>query len=265
MIPILPIVAGAALVYSADKANQLDAQAMKKYAKAFQRSEEAQQLIKEKAEYANQRLVNVVKKKKSIIEISVPKFVNVYEKIQKIDLEMNTLVNEIALKNSIDKLAAVSTNVIAHKQEFSDKEYVCGMLTKGLGSMMIKDSERFVSAANKQMRAANVTYSQAESVCEVYDAIVQRADRIAKVLAGLNLLFIRSIEETDAVIKKRGYSIRNYSEYEKGTLMTCVNIACAISDIINIPVIDKNGEIVATAVEMLETGEQFLSKMNQML
>ena len=263
MIPIAFITAGAGFLYSVDKSSKLDEQAMKKYTKAFVKNEEAQQLVRSKAEYTDKRLVNVAKKKRAIIEVSVPKFVKVYGKIQKIELEVNTVVNEIALRNNLEKLSVISRQTISIKKEFTDKELVCGMITKGLGKMMIKDAERNVSAANNQMRSANVVYSQSESICEVYDAIIERADRIAKVLAGLNLLFIKSIDEADKIIEKNGLNIRNYTDYEKGTLMTCVNIASGLSDIINIPVVDSEGEIVESALEMLQKGELFLVEMKK--
>ena len=45
--------------------------------------------------------------------------------------------------------------------------------------------------------------------------------------------------------------------------MTCVNIAVAMSDLIDIPVVDINGQICQEAVNMITTGEQFIAKMNQ--
>lgn len=131
--------------------------------------------------------------------------------------------------------------------------------------MIRKDSERSLSAASNQLRAANVVYSQAESVAAVYDAIVERADRIAKLLMAMNALFIKSIQETDNVIGKNGLDVRNYDEFDKGVLMTCVNIAGAMSDLINVPVVDEDGLVSQAAEEMIATGENYLSKMKTLI
>ncbi len=95
--------------------------------------------------------------------------------------------------------------------------------------MMIKDSERLLSAAKRQLSAANVAYSQAESICTVCDAVIARADRISRLLMAMNSLFLRSIEETGKTIQRNGLDVHDYSEKAKGTLMTCVNMAVAMT------------------------------------
>jgi hypothetical protein len=263
IIEALAVGALAKTFYSADKSLKMDEKALKKYAKAFERSEEAELLVKKKAEFADKRLMNVAKKKRAIVQNTVPKFVDVYSQIQKIELENKTTVNEIAIRDQVRKLAILDALSVSVKKEFTDKELVCGWMTKGLGKLMEMDSERYLSAANSQMRAANVIYSQSESIGAVYDALVARADRISNLLMAMNALFIRSINETSKTIEKNGLDVRNYSAYDKGVLMTCVNIAVAISDIIDVPVVDEKGQICESANEMIMTGEKYLEKMNQ--
>lgn len=251
--------------YSVNKSSKIDEKALKKYAKAFERYEEAELLVRKKAEYTDKRLANVAKKKRAIIQNTIPRFVSVYEQIQKIEIENKSSINEIAIANSVHKLGALETFTMSVKKEFTDKELVCGFITKGFNKLMVMDSERFLSAANSQMRASNVVYSQAQSISEAYDAICGRADRIAQLLMAMNALFIKSIAETERVISINGLNVRNYSEYDKGVLMTCVNIAGAMSDIIDVPVVDEQGQLCQSAVNMIETGEQYLIKMNHIL
>lgn len=251
--------------YSANKSLEMDEKALKKYAKAFEKSEEAELLVRKKAEFTDKRLGNVAKKKRAIVQNTVPRFVEVYSKIQKIDLENKSSVNEIAIQQNVKKLAMLNSISLSIKKDFTDKELVCGLITKGLGKLMEMDSERYLSAANNQMRQANVIYSQAQSVGEIYDAIVARADRIANLLMTMNALFIKSIEETERVINKNGLDVRNYNDFDKGVLMTCVNMAAAMSDLIDIPVVDEEGVICESAIEMIETGENYISKMKQLM
>lgn len=261
----LAVAAFVKICYSANKALEMDEKALKKYAKAFEKSEEAELLVRKKAEYTDKRLGNVAKKKRAIVQNTVPRFVEVYSQIQKIDLENKSSGNEIAIQQNAKKLAAINSISISVKKDFTDKELVCGLITKGLGKLMEMDSERYLSAANNQMRQANVIYSQAQSVGEIYDAIVGRADRIANLLMTINALFIKSIEETERVINKNGLDVHNYNDFDKGVLMTCVNIAGAVSDLIDIPVVNEDGIICESAMEMIETGEKYISKMKQLM
>lgn len=250
-------------IYNVDKSLKIDEKAINKYSKAFSRQEEAAQLLKSKEEYVDKRLANVAKKKRAIINDTVPKFVDVYSKIQKVEVSLKSQSTELAFPVNDNELSKIDSMTMSCKKEFTDKELVCGFLI--LGTMIRKDSERSLSAANNQLRAANVVYSQAESVAAVYDAIVERADRIARLLMAMNALFIKSIQETDNVIGKNGLDVRNYDEFDKGVLMTCVNIAGAMSDLINVPVVDEDGLVSQAAEEMIATGENYLSKMKTLI
>lgn len=263
LIEALAIGALAKTFYSADKSIKMDDEALEKYGKAFEKSEEARLLVRRKAEFMDKRLMNVAKKKRAIIKSTVPKFIDVYSQIQKIELGNKTRVNEIAIRDNVKKMGALNTLSLSVKNNFTDKELVCGLITRGFAKMMEIDSERYLSAANNQLREANVIYSQSKSIAEVYDAIVARADRISNLLMAMNALFIRSINETSLTIEKNGLDVRNYSVYDKEVLMTCVNIAQAMSDIIDVPVIDEKGQICEAATEMIEKGEKYLENMNQ--
>ena len=251
--------------YSANKSLEMDSRALKKYGKAFEVAEEAKILIQKKESLADKRLANVVKKKRAIIKNTIPKFVNVYGVIQKVEINNKQILNEISFLNDNDKLESINNLTVYTKKNFSDKELVCSFITKGFAKMMEMDSERYLSAANNQLRAANVLYSQSESIGAIYDSIIARADRISNLLVAMNALFLRSINETASTIEKNGPNVQNYTDYDKGVLMTCANIACAISDIINVPVIDQNGNIYESATKMIEQGENYLSQIKNIL
>lgn len=271
MLPALPFIlsgtisAAVKTFYDIDKSTENEEKALQKYARAFERSGEAELMVMQKKEYAEKRVMNAAKKKRAILQNTMPKFKEVYEKIQKVELGPKAEIHELMVPDSIQKVSRLNGMSISVKSDFTDKELICGILFKGIGGMAVKESERFLSAAGSQMRQANVVYSQAESVVEVFNAIVARADRISSLLASMNALFLKSINETAKTIEKNGYNIRNYSEYEKGVLMTCVDIAAAIFDIIDVPVINENGEIVDAAEEMIITGENYLHKMDELI
>jgi len=265
---LVELIIGGAIVHTfrcADKCLKLDNRAMKKYAQAFERNAEASLMVKNKAELLDKRLQNVAKKKRAVIKVAFPRFVDVYSQIQQVQLEQDNSLAVIPASTSVEHFSPVTISSIVNKKEFTDKELVCGLLTRGLGNMMVKDSERLMSAARRQLSAANVAYSQAESICTVCDAVIARADRIANLLMAMNVLFLKAIEETQKTIGRNGLNVRNYSENDKGILMTCVNMAVAMTDLIDIPVVNSEGEIAESAVKTIRTGEKYLSEMKQVI
>lgn len=281
-------VVAAKFFYDVNESCNMDEEALNKYGRAFEKAEEAALMVRKKAALTDRRLGNVVKKKKAIIQKTLPKFVQVYHRIQKIELEIKSNRNDLKWIDQNENMKTVKALTVSKKVEFTDKELLCGMikdtlgcgvlgvalsisstglglfgLATGIGSSMKKDSERYVSAARRQMSAANVVASQAESIVAFYDAVIARADRISGLLVAFNLLFNQSIKETNRVIDQNGLDVRHYSSADQGVLMTCVNIAAAIADIIDVPVINAEGEICEEAMEMILTGERYLQKMNQ--
>ena len=253
------------LLSDGNKALKMDAEAIAKYGKAFTREYEAEQLVQQKRNFADKRLENVAKKKSAVITASLPMFVDVYGKIQKINIQQKTDRFEIAEISDAEKIGTLQSIGVVTKKEFTNKELIVGTMFKGIPGMIVEDSKRNLSAARSQLSAANAVYSQAQSIAEVYDAIIGRADRIAKLLMNMNALFIGVITESQRLIEKNGLDIRNYSEKEKSTLVLCVNFAVAMTKLLDIPVLDENGKIAQAAVEMIENGEAYLSKINEIM
>lgn len=254
----------AALAYCADKSNKMDAQALAKRSKAFTKEAEARDLVYQKRSTAEKKMQNVAKKKRAIIESTLPRFVEVYQKIQKIDLTISDK-NELAVYNQFQKSNAIQAMQVVIQKPLTDGQLITEYIFKGIGGMMIADSKRNLSAAKSQLSAANVVYSQAQSVAEVYDAIIGRAERIASLLMRMNALFLGSVFETEKVITQNGTNAKAYNQQDMGILMTCVNLAGAMSEIINIPVLDENGELCKATVEMIQTGEAYIEQMNDLI
>ena len=250
----------AALAYCADKSNKMDAQALAKRSKAFTKEAEARDLVYQKRSTAEKKMQNVAKKKRAIIESTLPRFVEVYQKIQKIDLTISDK-NELAVYNQFQKSNAIQAMQVVIQKPLTDGQLITEYIFKGIGGMMIADSKRNLSAAKSQLSAANVVYSQAQSVAEVYDAIIGRASLLMR----MNALFLVSIFETEKVITQNGTNAKAYNQQDMGILMTCVNLAGAMSEIINIPVLDENGELCKAAVEMIQTGEAYIEQMNDLI
>ena len=252
------------LAYSADKSNKMDDEALAKRSKAYTREAEARDLVCQKRSIADKKMQIVAKKKRAVIESTLPRFIEVYQQIQKIDITVSDK-NELAVYNKFQASNAIQTMQLVTQKPLTDGQLVTEYIFKGIGGMMIADSKRNLSAAKSQLSAANVVYSQAQSVAEIYDAIIGRAERISSLIMRMNAMFLGSIFETEKIIAQNGTNVRNYNKQDIGVLMTCVNLAGTMSDIINIPVLDENGELCQTAVEMIQTGEAYIEQMNNLI
>lgn len=245
---------------------KMDEKALSKYAQAYEKSEKAVLIVKERADKTDKRLQNVVKKKRAIKEFLLPRFANVFQTIRKLELDNSSRINEVAItRKGKDSILVLEEMIQVNKKDYSDKEYLCGMLFHGFTGMMLKDSKKFISAANSQMRAANVQYMQAESIIEVLDAIEKRADRISTVLSTFNYLLSSILDEVERIIVENGDNIDLYSDYEIGVVVTCENIVIGLSEIFDVPVINEKGEIVEKAEEMIISSEKFVKQMQEAL
>ena len=244
----------------ADKKEKL---ALEKYGEAFEKQSEAKLLIQQKKEYADKRLKNVEKKKKSVLANTIPKFVEVYQQIQKVKINSSNQTVLPLDPKTLEQLGKIESMAIVTPKQLNDRDSVIETIFHGISGTIAKDAERQLSAAKSQLSAAKVVYSQAESAAEVYDAVAARADRVAKLLAMMNALFLGSIEETETIIEKNGTDARHYNRIDKEVLMTCVNFAFATIDVLKIQVVDKNGQLYNSALPMIEQGEQYIAAMNR--
>ena len=260
--------AGIVLVggYASNKIYQsamMDDRALAKYGRAFEREEEARHLVEVKKQDAEKCMEKVLKRKRAILDVTMPSFIEVYGKIKQVRRKKEG--DQLILPAELTQQPTLKTVRMYVKKEFSDKELLCGMLFHGMLGMMKKDSERYMSAASAEMSSANVQYAQAESIALVYDAVIDRGDRVAKLLTTMNLLFLKSIQQAKDVIEKNGLDVRNHNSFDEGVLMTCENMALAMVDLCNVPVIDESEELAQKAEKMIATGEENIKRMQYLM
>jgi len=280
MIPVL-VGVGAIVgktIYDMNKSDQLNEQAEKKLKRAYSKISEAQanqELIEETMEKAVLRLTN---RKKGVLTTTMSSFLTLYEKIIKINFtesdgirELNNFTPMVAQEMSM-QISVVrslpSTPVIT-------KNVVVGCLLGGILSgglagcfmgavtaSIIDDSQQNLDRARLQAKQADVIVTQLETINLSYNAITERVDRITDVLTKLNFLFFKGIEESEKLIEKNGSDKKRYSLDERETLAACINMAGAIKNILDTPIIEKDGELTKKSMEAILIGEKCLQAMN---
>lgn len=255
------------VAYTAIKTNEsmrIDEQAQKKYAKAFEKRVEAEQLIYEKQCKADSSLTKVANRKRAILSTSMADFIEVYDRIIKINFKPGNGILELSKNIFVPvKISQIRNMTTTALSPMTDKEIAISYLLKGIGGAMVDDSKRTLAMANSQMKTSNVVYSQAETLAVALDAIVERSNKIATLLAKMDLLFSRSIKTSIDIIRKNGTYRNNYNLDERKTLMTCINFADAIKKVIDTPLLDENGEIAQESLIALQTGNDYLEKLRK--
>lgn len=273
MLPLILAGAVSYTFYKTDQSMKMDSKARRRYAQAITKQLEAEALLKEKKENVDNALRKVANRKRGIVVTSMYQFLDVYEKIIKIDFQESDEIkklNEITLIP--DEVTHIKTIVQTGVKPMSDSE-ITHTLLKGtllfggiaaIGYTMAEESKRNLKAANAQLRMAEVAYSEAEALGASLDTVVDRCNAIADLLARLNILFMKSINHTLSIIDKNGYSRSAYTTNDRKALMTCINIASTIKKIIDEPVITPNGELAVETAKTLEIGNNFIKQVEQL-
>lgn len=211
---------------------------------------------------AEESLNKLVNRKKAILSIHMSRFIQVYQKIQSIDFRPGEGILEISSRQltpaCMDSINAMTATALL---PLSEKELVTTYLLKGIGGAVREASQRNLEIAKSQLSLANVEKTHAKNYITAIDAIRDRANQISLLLAKIGALFNQSIQFTSKVIEKNGTDRTVYSDEDIGVLMTCVNLACAAKDILDAPILGRDGSVTEEALKAIETGQNSLDML----
>lgn len=264
---ILSIVAGGALaeITKFGVSTVFEGKAIKKYVEAYGKSAGAERMVLNKSAMVDDKLQAVLNKKKAIRDYTIPMYIETYEQIKDIEREGSDFLNTENYGMQLKEISTLNYLKESSKATYTDKELLLGGLTFGFGNMAILNSKKMLSTAKIQMSNANVQYSEAETIICVLDAVEQQAIRVSKVLAMLNRLTIGILSNVKVIVEKNGNIPDNYTEHELELLTLCENMVLGLVDLLNIPVINKDGIVEKSAVELLNNAEVKVSSFKQLL
>lgn len=210
-------------------------------------------------------LSKLANRKKGILITSMKQFLELYEKIIIINFVEGDGIKELcfsyftpAIIEETKTMTSVAGNTLSTGQT------IATMLVRGgISGVITKESEMNVSIAQMRNKQARVIESQAETMCISLDAIYQRSEHIADVLAKLNVLFLKSIGVTSNIIIEKGQERNNYTQVDRDYMATCINIASAVKKIIDTPLLDRNGEVTTQSIQAIQIGEDYLCQINE--
>lgn len=269
-----PITVGLALsigkvVHDMRESDRLNEQAERKSVKSFSRVAEAQIAQREAEEIMNQEVLRLTNRKRAILSTSMKDFLTVYEKLIKINFLESDGIQElgeftpavvenlhvqILAVQSMPQMTAITKNVVFG--------FLLGGALGAVSSSIVDDSKRNLDLARMQSRQADVIAQQSKGVSLAYQAVTERASSMTDVMTKLNMLFIRGIRYTNALIEAKGSDKKNYTLEDRKSLVVCVNLAGAVKSVLDTPIIDREGKITQKSLETIQLGERCLQEID---
>lgn len=183
--------------------------------KAFNKIASSEKNLQEQKNKTRASMEKLANRKRGILKTSFSKFIDVYEKIIKINFTEGDGIKELAsLSLSSTDIGYIKEMIsFSTQEEMSTGQIISAFIVKGGFSGIIRhESEMNLSSAKMRMSQAKVIESQSETSIVALDGILQRADRFSDLLAKLNVLFIKSISITIKLIDEKGFDRRTYNQ-----------------------------------------------------
>lgn len=264
-IPGIPRVPSEGLVDALRKADALDEQAAKKVRKAFTKQAEAQAAREQSQKEMKMEVTKLINRKKAVLCTSMDSFLRLYERIIKINFTEGDGIKE--LSNFTPALVKETYGQIEVAGKIADKsvttkDVIVGVLTRvffgALAHSIVDDAQYKLDMARLTAKEARAEALYENTVSMACQAVTERVRRMTDILTKLNFLFYQGIEHTNEVIDKNGMDKSRYSAEERKGLAACIDLAKAVKDVLDAPIIDENGELTKISMEAIETGERHL-------
>lgn len=265
----LVVLGAGRVIHDMCQSDQLNEQAKRKTEKSYAKIADAQIAQKEEEEVMQNAVLRLTNRKRAILATSMKDFLQVYEKLIKINFIESDGIKE--LENFTPAIVQDLHTQISAVQGMPQmpvvtKNVVVGCLMGGflgaVSSSIVDDSKKKLDLARMQSRQADVIAQQAQGIALAYQAVTERAASMTDVLTKLNMLLIKGIRYTDALMEKKGVEKRNYSLEDRKALAACVNVAGAVKSILDVPIIDTKGEITQKSLETIQLGEHYLQEIS---
>lgn len=272
----------------ADKNNERADRMTVKAANTLYAAQAAERSISEKYRNSTAKVAN---RKRAILEKSFPRFKATYDNIMQIQFNQDTRgIKELFSIKNMDGFQTYMGDMLTYNPKvLTDKQLTSSVYTEGGKALLLsaldpikgfdpvgaffvgisasirKESELTVANASAQKKQANLYSEAVEAKADSIDAVCAHMENISAILAKLNAFFLKSIKMTDEIISRNGYDSGNYSDKELEYLGICMNLAAAIKNVVDAPILDENDKVTQIAASIIVTGQEYISKFEGFL
>lgn len=270
------IAAGVAIAKMASdmkKSDELNERAERKRTQAFRAISEAETDRMCEEEKMNKAILKLATRKNGILMTSIKRFIEVYGKIKQIRFLESDGIRELKQFSPACCDEIKSQLVIIHQQNITPasitKNMIKGFLFAGFGGMItssiVDDAQNELDMARDKAKQARVIAEQQKIYSLSYQGISNRANHMTDILTALNILFDKSISNTEKLINEKGTERKNYSSDDIAQMGVCLNLAKAVKDILDAPILDKDSELSQETLKVIQRGNQCVIDMQNAL
>lgn len=208
-------------------------------------------------------------RKKAICDTTIMHFYELYKKVILINFKKSDGIAEMEFSNPICYDNWKNEIQIIQQPDFEPAtlniKTVTSFLFFGImgvaSSTAVEDAKHSLEIARSREKQARIIAEQhrIESISYRETANVVRKE--TDVLTELNRKLNYSIKCTDAIVTQNGKDRSQYSQQQIRQVATCINLAKAVKDIIDAPVIDPKGEMTLACKNAIEKGSQCIADM----
>ncbi len=265
-LPLIPIAIGAKFISDIWQADKYAKEARSVNYEAYSMVETAQRKLRTQNEKLETTLKKLANRKKGIMNVTLPKFVEIHKKVVQINFEKFRHSNAVqSLTLPAESLNKINTMIAVAGVNMSDKEILGTFLFSfeygGIGGALKKDARINLDVAYSRSDEAEVIAYNIDNTRIALEGINSKAESVLKLLAQMNALFLKSMQYTEEIINRNGVEVENYSDDEIDAIMNCINFAKALSDILKAPLFDSNGKLSKQIDDTLRTGNEYVRKI----
>ena len=273
MILGLLLFAGCAVVNCAAKSvnNDLEADINNVNSSIKSLSDSTQREVDRSVSLLEKRNSDMIAIKKTIKEDELNFFCGVFAKIKNFNLRETDLDYKKSfamLTLQVESLAG--SKVYKHNSDSLSGLEIAGELALTYLSPALSLGKNFakfwklsdsLDVAKANYEKAKIECEKAKQQCLVYKDAAKKCKEVSDVLVSLRHVFYMSITEMNEILKNNDYDYQVLSDSQKEVIMTSVNIASGINDIICTTVVNNDGTVNPDAVKVIRKAKK-LNKAN---
>lgn len=223
-------------------------------------------------------LKKLVARKQAILRHSILPFVDTYEKFKKIHFNESEGIEELdafdtkLIKEEVVRYVQASEFTVSTK-DFTSEEMAI-ILIGGIAGVPIwstiaaaqraceRESRQKLDKARLESRQADILIKKIHSEQSITKATIFTVRKCTQVLTDLNKMFVPSQKNAAVMIEKNGVDKQKYSFDERKQLATWINLAKALKDLIDIPILTGDGLVSDVLINALEQDQKIVENSN---
>jgi hypothetical protein len=261
------------MVKDLKESDELNERAEKKRKRAYQNLSQAISEKMDAEEIMNEEVRKLIRRKEGILCSTIREFMDVYGQIKKIEFRETDGIKELdkfslACCSEIDKQVMQIQQKDLSSSEITKnviKGFLVGGLAGAITSSIVDDAQNNLNMAKDKARQSQVLAEQQSIYSASFKAISERAQRMREVLTKLNMCFLKSIKNTENIIREKGLERDKYETNDISQIGVCLNLAKAIKEILDTKILDQDFELTRASLLAIENGNQCLLNMQNAL